>query len=86
MDNRFETGVFTEEDRRSLMAFGDLAAIALERLRAARGTSNMPDAAGAAARVLSVLDELKVFASGSFIDIREILDPEEHARLYRRPR
>ncbi|MHC4778260.1 MAG: sigma 54-interacting transcriptional regulator [Planctomycetota bacterium] len=33
MDNRFETGVFTEVDRSTLEAFGDLAAIALENTR-----------------------------------------------------
>ncbi|MHC4599049.1 MAG: sigma 54-interacting transcriptional regulator [Planctomycetota bacterium] len=33
MDNRFETGVFTEVDRKTLEAFGDLAAIALENTR-----------------------------------------------------
>ena len=59
---------------------------ALKRLRAARGTENMPDASGAAQRVLSVLDQLKAFKSGSFVDIREILDPDEHARLYRASR
>ncbi|MHC5037210.1 MAG: sigma-54-dependent Fis family transcriptional regulator, partial [Planctomycetota bacterium] len=33
MDNRFETGVFTEEDRKTLEAFGDLAAVSLENAR-----------------------------------------------------
>ena len=33
LDNRFRAGVFTEEDLRTLEAFGDLAAIALENAR-----------------------------------------------------
>ena len=57
---------------------------ALERLRAARGTEAMPAPREAAERVLSVLDALRERESGSFVDIREILDPEAYANLYRR--
>ena len=55
---------------------------ALERLRQARGTSAMPGPDEAAGRVLSVLPQLRRYPSGSFVDIREILDPEEYARLF----
>lgn len=55
---------------------------ALERLRRSRATGAMPGPEEAAARVVSVLPELKARPSGSFVDIREILDPEEYARLF----
>jgi len=55
---------------------------ALQRLRDARGTDTMPGPSGAAEKVLSVLSQLKERPSGSFIDIREILEPELFARLY----
>ncbi|AGA89255.1 dehydrogenase of unknown specificity, short-chain alcohol dehydrogenase like protein [Thioflavicoccus mobilis 8321] len=56
---------------------------ALQRLRDARGTDAMPDPKTAAARILSVLERLRDWPSGAFVDIREILDPDAHARLYR---
>lgn len=55
---------------------------ALERLREARGTAAMPGPNEAAERLVSVLPQLKDRPSGSFIDIREILDPDGYARLY----
>jgi benzil reductase ((S)-benzoin forming) len=55
---------------------------ALKRLRAARGTDAMPDPVAAAERVVSVLDALRDRPSGSFIDIREILDPDACRKLY----
>jgi len=55
---------------------------ALQRLRAARGTDAMPGPREAAEKVIGVLEELRGFPSGSFVDIRQILDPEGHARLY----
>ena len=55
---------------------------ALRRLREARGTEAMPGPREAAERVLSVIDRLRDYPSGSFVDIREILDPEAYARLY----
>jgi len=55
---------------------------ALQRLRDARGTSTMPEPPQAAQRLLSVLGQLRERPSGSFIDIREILDPAEYARLF----
>lgn len=55
---------------------------ALQRLRAARGTAAMLDPPQAAQRVLSILASLRERPSGSFVDIREILDPAEYARLY----
>jgi len=57
---------------------------ALQRLQQARGTSAMPGPVEAANQVLSVLDALRDFPSGSFIDIRQILQPEEYARLFGR--
>ncbi len=55
---------------------------ALERLRRARGSAAMPGPDEAAERVLSVLPQLRAYPSGSFVDIREILDPDEYARLF----
>ncbi len=55
---------------------------ALKRLRRARGTAAMPSPLEAAERVVSVLPGLRQRPSGSFVDIREILEPEEYARLY----
>ena len=55
---------------------------ALQRLRAARGTDAMPSPREAAERVIGVLSELKQRPSGAFVDIREILDPDTHAKLY----
>lgn len=55
---------------------------ALERLRQARGTESMPGPLDAAKRVVSVLDSLKTRPSGSFVDIREILEPDAYARLF----
>lgn len=57
---------------------------ALERLRQARGTVAMPGPSEAAERLISVLPELKNWPSGSFVDIREILDPEEYAKLFKK--
>ncbi|WP_078120804.1 SDR family NAD(P)-dependent oxidoreductase [Thiosocius teredinicola] len=58
---------------------------ALQRLRDARGTERMPNAAQAAERVLSVLSSLRDYPSGSFVDIRAILEPQEYARLFGKP-
>ena len=55
---------------------------ALQRLRQARGTDAIPGPLAAAERLISILPRLKDWPSGSFVDIREILDPEAHARLY----
>jgi NAD(P)-dependent dehydrogenase (short-subunit alcohol dehydrogenase family) len=55
---------------------------ALQRLRDARGSERMPEPATAAARVVAVLPRLRGWASGSFVDIREILDPDAYAGLY----
>lgn len=59
---------------------------ALERLRQARGTAAMPNPEEAASRILSVLPALRKHPSGSFVDIREILEPDEYARLFGRGR
>lgn len=55
---------------------------ALNRLREARGTEVMPGPLGAAEKVVSVLDRLKDWPSGSFVDIRQILAPAQYASLY----
>lgn len=54
---------------------------ALARIREARGTGVMPRPRQAAERVMGVLEDLKGFESGSFVDIREIDAPEEYAAL-----
>lgn len=56
---------------------------ALQRLRQARGTRAMPGPLEAAERLVSVLPRLRDWPSGSFVDIREILEPETYAQLYR---
>jgi NAD(P)-dependent dehydrogenase (short-subunit alcohol dehydrogenase family) len=58
---------------------------ALRRLRQARGTDAMPGPLGAAERLVSVLPRLKERPNGSFVDLREILDPEAYARLFGKP-
>ncbi|HSH30391.1 MAG TPA: SDR family NAD(P)-dependent oxidoreductase [Thiohalobacter sp.] len=57
---------------------------ALGRIRAARGTDTMPGPRAAAERVLEVVDRLKAFDSGSFVDIRQLTAPEEYAALMAR--
>ena len=56
---------------------------ALARIREARGTETMPKPRQAAERVMSVVPELKQFESGSFVDIRQIIAPEEYEALMR---
>ena len=55
---------------------------ALNRLREARGTEVMPAPRQAGSRVIQVLADLRERPSGSFIDIREMLEPEHYSRLY----
>jgi benzil reductase ((S)-benzoin forming) len=55
---------------------------AVQRLQQARGTPAMPGPREAAGRVISVLERLRDWPSGSFIDLRQILDPEGYAQLY----
>jgi NAD(P)-dependent dehydrogenase (short-subunit alcohol dehydrogenase family) len=57
---------------------------AAERLRSARGTDGMPGPVVAAERLVSILPDLRARPSGSFVDLREILDPEGYAALYGR--
>lgn len=54
---------------------------ALGRIRAARGTETMPGPRAAADRVLEVVGRLKEHDSGSFVDIRQLIAPEEYAAL-----
>jgi NAD(P)-dependent dehydrogenase (short-subunit alcohol dehydrogenase family) len=55
---------------------------ALARLREARTTDVMQTPARAAANIASVVERLRDFDSGSFVDIRQLLAPELHASLY----
>ena len=55
---------------------------ALHRLRDARGTELMSGPDQAAAKIVQVLSELRERPSGSFVDIREILEPGLYAQLY----
>jgi len=43
----------------------------------------MPGLLAAAERLVSILPHSPGWPSGSFVDIREILDPEAYAKLYR---
>ena len=54
---------------------------ALARLRGARGSDVMPGPREAAERVISVMERFRAYPNGSFIDIREILAPEEYAQM-----
>ena len=56
---------------------------ALQRLRDARQSANMQGPHQAAKNLLAVLPQLRERPSGSFVDIREILEPETYARLYK---
>ncbi|RRQ20560.1 SDR family NAD(P)-dependent oxidoreductase [Thiohalobacter thiocyanaticus] len=58
---------------------------ALGRIREARGTQTMPGPREAAERVLGVVGKLREFDSGSFVDIRQLIAPEEYAALMRAP-
>lgn len=44
----------------------------VQKLVDARGTDDMPDARGAAERILAVLDDLREKESGAFVDIRDM--------------
>ena len=55
---------------------------ALERLREARQTDAMQSPLQAAENIASVIDPLRDFDSGSFVDIRQILAPDLYASLY----
>jgi len=55
---------------------------AMQRLQKARGTDAMPGPVGAAENILSILDQLAERPTGSFVDIREILDPDGYAALF----
>ena len=54
---------------------------ALLRIRDARGTDVMPAPTDAAMRIVGILPRLKDFPSGSYVDIRRILDPEAYEEL-----
>lgn len=54
---------------------------ALQRIRDARGTEVMPKPRAAAERVLSAVPKLLDMPSGDFVDIRQLLAPDEYAEL-----
>ena len=54
---------------------------ALQRLKDARGTDSMQTPEVAARKILESLPALKNFASGSFVDLRQIFAPHEYAEL-----
>lgn len=54
---------------------------ALKRLQQSRGTDVMLTPQQAAARILKSLPELEKFESGSFVDLRQIFEPEEYKAL-----
>jgi NAD(P)-dependent dehydrogenase (short-subunit alcohol dehydrogenase family) len=54
---------------------------ALERINAARGTEALLSPGAAAERILRALPDLQEFESGSFVDLRQILAPEEYEQL-----
>ena len=54
---------------------------ALAPIHEARRTQVMPRPRQAAERVMNIVDELRAFESGSFIDILQIDAPEEYAAL-----
>lgn len=54
---------------------------ALARIREARGTEVMPKPRQAAEKVMAVVPDLRRYESGSFVDIRQIIAPEEYEAL-----
>ncbi len=56
---------------------------ALRRILNARGSEKMLTPVQAAERILSALPKLKEYPSGSFVDLREILAPDEYDELMR---
>ncbi len=56
----------------------------LERIRQARGTEKMPGPREAAERILEVLPEVLSNPSGDYVDLRQMLAPEEYEELLRR--
>jgi hypothetical protein len=54
---------------------------ALQRICDARNTDAMPQPREAAERILKVLPDLREYESGSYVDIRQILAPEEYEKL-----
>lgn len=56
---------------------------ALQRIRDARGTDAMQTPAEAARRIVDMLPRLQEFPSGSYVDIRQILDPQAYEELLR---
>jgi len=54
---------------------------ALQRIRDARSSGAMPGPPAAARKVASVVDRLREYPSGEFVDIRQILAPDEYRRL-----
>ncbi len=56
---------------------------AMQRIRQARGTEVMPAPRPAAERLAEAIPSLRDYASGSYVDIRQILAPEEYEQLLR---
>ncbi|MFP4463466.1 MAG: SDR family NAD(P)-dependent oxidoreductase [Guyparkeria sp.] len=54
---------------------------ALERIHAARGTETLLSPGAAAERILHALPGLTEFESGSFVDLRQVLAPDEYQAL-----
>lgn len=54
---------------------------ALERINAARGTEALLSPGAAAERILDSLPALREFESGSFVDLRQIVAPDEYEAL-----
>lgn len=54
---------------------------ALSRIRKARGTGAMPAPRTAAEQLIEALAQLKATPSGSYVDIRSLVAPEEYAEL-----
>lgn len=54
---------------------------ALERIHAARGTETLLSPGAAAERILHALPGLREFESGCFVDLRQVLAPEEYREL-----
>ncbi len=57
---------------------------ALKRIQDARGTDTLLSPTRAAERILEALPSLREFENGSFVDLRQILAPEEYAALMAR--
>lgn len=71
-----------DTDMMAMLGEGDANRFpALQRIQEARGTERLLTPREAAERIIDNLDALKSFKTGSFVDLRQILEPDEYEQL-----